>query len=337
MGGMEAHIHRLTQLLQSQGHSVTLVASGDSDPSLPVRAAIPAGYEQRFPSAQWHDTTALHDWLDAQWSRIGDLLATLDIDVLHNNSLHPEPLRVARDRRIPIVTTLHVPPFHTLQAAVRTITAPWMLTTLPSRMQVARWWDAPPATARVVPNGIDLTRWRYRPHGDGSAVWFGRIAPNKAPALAVQAARAAGVPLMLYGAIEDAAYFEHALAPLLGDGVRCGGHLAGEALAAAVGAASVALFTPMWDEPFGLTAVEALACGVPVAGFDNGAAREVLGDCGVLVPPADVAHLATALSTASRIPRADCRARATSQFSEARMIEAYEQAYAEAIAAARSH
>ena len=333
MGGMEAHAHRLTQLLQGRGHTVTLVATGDSDPALPLRPALPEGYEATFPSARWHDTRQLHDWLDQRWSAIGRDLASLAIDVLHNNSLHPEPLRVAREGRIPLVTTLHVPPFHTLREAVRGITAPWMLTTLPSRTQVPRWWDDPPGTLRVVPNGIDLGRWRVAGPGDGGAIWCGRIAPNKAPALAARAARLAGIPLVLHGAIEDRAYFDEAVAPLLGEGLRYGGHLSGTALAEAVGAASVALFTPMWDEPFGLTAIEALACGVPVAAFDSGAAREVIGECGAFAAAGDVAGLAQALTAALAIPRAVCRARAEARFGEASMIAAYEGLYAEAIAA----
>lgn len=333
MGGMEAHTHRLTQLLQGRGHKVTLVATGDSDPMLPLHPALPEGYETTFPSGQWHDTRELHDWLDQRWSAIGRDLATLAVDVLHNNSLHPEPLRVARKRRIPMVTTLHVPPFHTLREAVRGITAPWMLTTLPSVTQVSRWWDNPPGTVRVVPNGIDLQHWRITGPGDGGAVWYGRIAPNKAPALATQAARLAGIPLVLHGAIENRDYFDEVVTPLLGDGVHYGGHLSGGALAAVVGAASVALFTPMWDEPFGLTAIEALACGVPVAAFDSGAAREVIGDCGAFAAPGDVAGLAASLTAALAIPRSACRARAEARFGEAVMVAAYEGAYAEAIAA----
>lgn len=330
MGGMEAHTHRLTELLLARGHQVTLVASADSDPALPLLAVLPEGYEASFPSARWHDTHALHDWLDARWTRIGRALAALDIDVLHNNSLHPEPLRVARDHRIPCVTTLHVPPFHTLREAVRGITAPWMLTTLPSMVQTSRWWETPPDAARVIPNGLDLRRWRHVPVGNGGAVWSGRIAPNKAPAMAARAALRAGVALEIFGAIEDQAYFDTELAPLLGGAVRYGGHISGAGLAAAVGAASVALFTPMWDEPFGLTAAEALACGVPVASFENGAAREVIGDCGAFAAPGDIQALAAAMQTALSIPRTACRARAEARFSEARMIADYETCYDEA-------
>jgi len=330
MGGMEAYTHRLVELLLARGHTVTLLATGDSDPALPLLPILPVGYEADFPAARWHDTPALHHWLDGEWSRIGGLLEGLDVDVLHNNSLHPEPLRIARQHRIPIVTTLHVPPFHTLREAVRHMTAPWMLTTLPSAMQASRWWDTPPDTLRTIPNGLDLQRWRFVAQGDGSAVWCGRMAPNKAPALAARAARAAGVALMLCGAIEDAAYFAAEVEPQLGDSVTYGGHLSGAVLAAAVGRASVSLFTPMWDEPFGLAAAEALACGVPIAAFDNGAAREVVGDAGRYAAPGDVAGLAAALRQASSIPRAACRARAEARFSEAAMIEALEAAYSAA-------
>lgn len=334
MGGMESHTHRLVQLLLGRGHQVTLVATADSDPTLPILPALPEGYEATFPAARWHDTQALHGWLDDEWRRIGSLLASLDVDVLHNNSLHPEPLRTARDHCIPIVTTLHVPPFHTLREAVRGMTAPWMIATLPSTTQIGRWWDAPPESLRVIPNGIDLNRWCFVAAGDGTAIWCGRIAPNKGPALAAQAARVAGVPLTLYGSIEDQDHFDTEVAPWLGDGVRYGGHLSGQALAAAVGRASVSLFTPMWDEPFGLTAAEALACGVPVAAFDNGAAREVIGDCGYYAAPGDVAGLALALRQAMAVPRDACRARAEARFGETAMIACYESAYSAAICAA---
>ena len=330
MGGMEAYTHRLTQLLIARGHQVTLLASANSDPELPLMGVLPEGYEASFPSARWHDTRALHDWLDSRWTEIGARIAALDIDVLHNNSLHPEPLRIARERRIPTVTTLHVPPFHTLREAVRGITAPWMLTALPSRTQLSRWWDTAPDTLRIIPNGLDLNRWRYVAHGNGEAVWSGRIAPNKAPALAAQAALRAGIPLVIHGTIEDRAYFDAEVAPLLHGRVRYGGHVSGDALATAIGAASVALFTPMWDEPFGLSAAEALACGVPVAAFDNGAAREVIGDCGVYAASGDVEGLAAALHEALTIPRPACRARAEARFAEAGMIEEYEAAYSAA-------
>ena len=58
-GGMEAHCHALVTALQAAGHDVTLFASGDSDPTLPIVAATPSHYEAVLPWAHWHGTPAL--------------------------------------------------------------------------------------------------------------------------------------------------------------------------------------------------------------------------------------------------------------------------------------
>ena len=89
----------------------------------------------------------------------------------------------------------------------------------------------------------------------------------------------------------------------------------------------------MWDEPFGLIAAEAMACGVPVAALDRGAMREVVGPCGVLAT--DALSLAGTIGTAAAIPRAACREWVERSFSVGAMIEGYERAYAAAIAGAR--
>ncbi|MCI1143021.1 glycosyltransferase [Sphingomonas sp. WKB10] len=103
--------------------------------------------------------------------------------------------------------------------------------------------------------------------------------------------------------IEDPDYYGAEVAPLLGDGVVYAGHRNAEELAVELGRASLFVFTPCWDEPFGLVAAEAMACGLPVAAFDMGAAREVVGDAGRFAPPGDVAALATAMREAMAIPR----------------------------------
>ncbi|WP_201445402.1 glycosyltransferase [Belnapia sp. F-4-1] len=86
------------------------------------------------------------------------------------------------------------------------------------------------------------------------------------------------LPLTIFGTIEEPTYWEEAVAPLLGGAIRYGGHIRSAILAAEIGRASVFLFTPCWDEPFGLVAIEAMACGMPVAGLDVGAAREVVAE-----------------------------------------------------------
>jgi len=116
--------------------------------------------------------------------------------------------------------------------------------------------------------------------------------------------------------------------PLLGGAIRYGGHLDGHALAAEIGRASVFLFTPCWDEPFGLVAIEAMACGLPVASIDRGAAREVIGEAGVFAPPGDEAALADALAAAGAIPRGVAHDRVLRNFTQDLWLDRCERLYA---------
>lgn len=182
-------------------------------------------------------------------------------------------------------------------------------------------------------NGIDPAAWPFQAEGDGSAVWCGRIAAVKGTHLALRAARQAGLPLTLFGLVEEPTYWESEVAPLLGGAIRYGGHLGGAALATEIGRASVFLFTPCWDEPFGLVAVEAMACGLPVAGFARGAAEEVVGEAGRLAPAGDEAALPHAIGAALAIPRTVPHERVLRLFTRDRWLDRCEALYAQVRAA----
>ncbi len=332
MGGMEAHAFHLAAGLEARGHEVTLFASGDSDPRFRIEPVLAEHYERTYPWLEHKGSAVLNAHVDAGFERACAKIDPSRFDVVHNNSLHRFPLQRARQGRMPTVTSLHVPPFEGLDWFVRTAAAPWHWITVTSAGQRFVWWpDGAPEQAVVAHNGIDLGRWRFQPRGDGSAVWCGRMTPNKGPHLAVRAARLAGVPLTLYGVIEEPAYYEADVAPLLGDGIRYGGHLGGDGLAERIAAASVLLFTPCWDEPFGLVAIEAMSCGLPVAAFDRGAAREVVAEAGAFAPADDVPALADAIRAAMAMDRRIPEDRARRLFSRDTMLERYEQLYERAI------
>ncbi len=337
-GGMEAHSWHLARHLARRGHDVTLFASGDSaadaPPGVRVHPIMTEHYDVAFPWHDFHGTDALNDHLDAAYAGTCRDLLDGGFDVVHNNSLHRYIPRLAAAHGLPMVTSLHVPPFDALRRSVRESAAPWSRFTTTSALQTTRWWpaDAPPE-ASVLPNGIDLVSWPFVPSGDGTAVWSGRITPTKGTHLAVEAARIAGVALTIFGAIEHRDYFEEGVRPYLGETVRYGGHLRGADLAREIGRASAMLFTPLWDEPFGLAAIEGLATGLPVACTDMGAVREVVGDAGTYAPADDAPALARALTAAMEIPRAACRARVAERFTLDRMVDAAEALYARVRAA----
>ncbi|WP_256926750.1 glycosyltransferase [Sphingomonas sp. TZW2008] len=335
MGGMEAHCHQLADALVARGHDVTLFASADSDAALPLHGVVPQHYEAVLPWALWHGTDELTAFQDAAFGRAWAAIAHGGFDVVHNNAMHPALHRWALRDRQPMVTSLHVPPFKGLADTIADYAAPWLRQTVTSRSHARSWWADAPATASVVHNGIDTARWRFSAHGNGRAIWCGRITPNKGTAVAAAAAAIAGLPIDIYGPIDCMDYFGDHVAPLLGEACVYHGHLGGDALVDAIGAASVLVSTPMWDEPFGLVAAEALACGVPVAAIDRGAMREVVGEAGAYASD-DPADLARAIRAAMAVPRPDCRAWIERAFSVAAMIDGYEAAYAAAIRASSS-
>ncbi|MGR3493348.1 MAG: glycosyltransferase [Shimia sp.] len=333
-GGMEAHCHRLVRGLMARGHDVTLFASGDSDPALPLAPLVAEHYDRAYPWAEHAGSAALNALQDFAYEECVLQLQRGAFDVIHNNSLHRYIPRAARALGLPLVTSLHIPPFDVLRRAVNDGICPWGRVTVTSHAHGAMWWpDGLPDAADVVSNGIDLNHWAYQPVGNGRAAWVGRIHPNKGLHVAIHAARHAGVPLDIYGVMEDCSYFEAGCAPWLSEHVLYHGALRSNELPGVIGQASALLFTPLWDEPFGLVAAEAMACGVPVAALPNGAAAEVVGAGGVVAQTATVEGLTDALLRTIKCPRHLSREEAEARFSDRAMLDGYEALYTAAIRA----
>ena len=306
-GGLEAWTHMFCTELGRRGHDVVLFAAPGSDPALPVHV-LPVD-EPGHPDAYRGLVRHLH---------------RSSYDVVHNSSLHPLPVLMARTLPTPVVTTLHTPPEPWLVDAVRHAHGAGTFVAV-SRATAEAW--ARTVAARVIGNGVDVDAFTPGP-GDGPAVWTGRLTPEKAPHEAIEAARRAGVDLVLAGPVTDEEYVDAAVRPLLGAGVEYAGHLDHTELAERLGRATVSLVTPNWDEPFGLVAAEALACGTPVAAYARGALSDlVTPEAGCLAPPGDVERLADAIPEAASRDRSAVRRHAEQHCSLRRMADDYEAVY----------
>jgi glycosyltransferase involved in cell wall biosynthesis len=331
-GGLEAHTHALARHLSARGHEVTLFAAPGSDPAL---GAEELAVEQMQPVDGERADTSIppHWWMQEHHAYQGLMLALMReghgrFDVLHNNSVHHLPVAMADVVPVPMVTTLHTPPTPWLRSALAHV-SPRAAFVAVSRCTADAW--AGTVDSRAILNGVDTQRWVPGP-GGGPAVWSGRLVPEKAPHLAIDAARRAGVPLLLAGPVLDTEYVDREIRPRLGDDVRHVGHLDQQALCALVGRASVAVVTPDWEEPYGLVAAEAMACGTPVAALDRGAMREVVVEGGgVIADPRDPAALAEAMVAAARLDRDRVRRIAEDHCSLERMVDAYEVVYAQTL------
>ncbi|KQM13091.1 glycosyltransferase [Novosphingobium sp. Leaf2] len=331
-GGLEMHTHLLARSLRERGHEVTVFASSLSEKTLGVEPICEATALAKVGLAEAHDAAFFkehHAYLTLMKG-----LRSRDFDVIHNNSLHYLPVSMADTLPMPMVTTLHTPPFCWLESGVRLCSAPNHSFAAVSR-SVADLWAHVASVDQVILNGIDLNQFAFHPEPDIDPylVWYGRIVPEKGLHLALEAARLIGMPLRIAGPILDHDYFQSCIQPHLGSDAIHVGHLDHGDLARLVGGARAFLCTPMWDEPYGLVVAEALACGVPVAAFARGAIPEILDDsCGVLAIPDDAASLAAGGLAAVSLNRWDCRLRAEAACDAQRMIDGYEALYHRQIA-----
>lgn len=327
-GGLEAHTHSLAAALIERGHAVTLYAAPGSDPALAVDT-LPVAPFAASAQARRDVCAPPETWMAEHHAYLSLMLALQRsgrrrFDVVHNNSLHHLPVAMAPALELPMLTTLHTPPTPWLESAMR-IGGRSTAVVAVSHATARQW--AGVADVGVIANGIDVARWALGSGGE-HAVWLGRVVPEKGAHLAIDAARRAGMKLVLAGPLHDPEYFGEQVAPRLGEDVRYAGHLGGAALRRLVAESRVALVTPRWDEPYGLVAAEAMACGTPVAAFARGGLPElVTEDSGRLAPPDDVDALARALIEAAALPREGVRRHAERALSIDVMVDAYEEAY----------
>lgn len=330
-GGVESLTWYLARWLAERGHDVVLHAPPGSEvPGVELRELELA---PRLSEAARADVSMPPDAFMSAHHAYQRLMLELAedrrIDLVHSHSLHYLPVAMASLLAAPMLLTLHTPPTPWLESALRAHraaggNAPQLSAVSPATR--ALWADVVDVPDVVV-NGVDLDAWPCGPGGD-AAVWFGRIVPEKAPHLAIDAAREAGLALRLAGPVIDRAYFDAEVAPRLGDDAVHVGHLDHVALAELVGASRVALLTPVWDEPFGLAAAEAIACGTPVAGFARGGLPALVGEAGGrLVPGSSPAALAAAALEAASLPRPGVRAHAEAALGIEAMGRGYEALY----------
>ena len=316
-GGLEAHTHLLATGLVELGHEVTLFAHPGSDPDSRI-AVVP--FRAPESAATWPSFLAYRSAVRA--------IAGGGFDVLHDNSAHWLPAAMAGSVPFPVVTTLHTPPFRTHRYSS------WLARRAANHHFVsisdflAHRWSSFVGEVTTIHNGIALAQFPFAPAAaPDTAIWYGRITPDKGTHLAIEAAVRANFKVTVAGPVEDDEYYNKYVKPLFSDDVKYVGHLKQQDLSTAIGRSSVGLVTSLWEEPFGLVCAELLACGTPVAAFDSGAVREVLTDeVAAVVTKGDAGALARVLGEVARRDRYRCRARAEC-FSAQQMVAAYSSLY----------
>ena len=189
--------------------------------------------------------------------------------------------------------------------------------------------------AGVVHNGIELDRYPCLETKDDFLVYIGRANPDKGPALAIEVARRAGLPLaMVVKKAEpfERAYWDEHVAPELHDEVEVYEDVSHERKVDLLARARAMVFPIQWPEPFGLVMVEAMACGTPVVACAAGAAVELVEDGVTGFLRNSVDDLVQAVAEVDRCPPGACRARVEQRFSAEVMVRGYETMFERLIA-----
>ncbi|HLT84574.1 MAG TPA: glycosyltransferase family 4 protein [Phototrophicaceae bacterium] len=321
-GGTEAVVAGLVDALVDRGHDVTLLSSGEHR----TRATRHHRVYETPPTAllgnPLPEVTAAAETAAA--------LRDADVDVVHDHSL-AGPL-LAGSRSQPTIVTMHGPVagengeyYRRLGRSVGLVA----ISDAQRRLAPDLNWVG------TVHNAIDVGSFPYRADKDDYLLWLGRFSPDKAPDLAITAARQVGRRIVLAGKMNETAereYFRDVVRPLLGPDVEYVGEADATLKRELLSGARALVFPIQWDEPFGMVMIEAMASGTPVVALRRGSVPEVVahGRSGLVVD--DFADFAAALRLAEELDPAEVRREAETRFDLPVMAAGYERVYRQVLA-----
>jgi glycosyltransferase involved in cell wall biosynthesis/quercetin dioxygenase-like cupin family protein len=318
-GPWENIVSLLTEGLVKKGIDVTLYATGDSVTQAKLASVTPAGYEEdkNIIPKVWE---CLH---------ISKLFEEAEqYDLIHNH-FDFLPLSYSSMITTPVLTTIHG------------FSSPGILPVYEKyndRQYYVSISDSNRASSlnyiQTVHHGIDLNQFEFSEKSDDYLLFFGRIHNDKGVKEAIEIARKTHKKLIIAGIIQDQQYFDHFVSPYIdGEHVEFVGSADPVKRNALLGKALALLHPIQFDEPFGLSVIEAMACGTPVIAFNRGSMPEIIchGVNGYLCD--DITGACKAIEQLHNIERHACRKTVEKHFTVERMVDDYISVYERIISA----
>lgn len=339
-GGLEVFNYYLTKELIDRGLDVKLYASGDSEN---LECLVPI-VEKSLAYSQTEDFLAI-PWnyrrmTVQEFGVYADFIQKQKGDrLIHFSLVNFLPIYLAVKKKLPIVTTIHMPidNLH-YQILKDLLTADELKQAHFIGVSKAQVKNFP--VEKIIHNGVAVQDFKFSPQGRDAFIWLGRMIPEKGCPDAIAAIDKAGVALEIGGEPKNATekqFFQKYIKPQIHDNIFYKGFIEAQDRNQFY-AAKALIFTPKWEEPFGLIMTEAMACGTPVIAYDRGAVREVIEDgvTGFIVPQDDVEALAQAIERVQKLPqdkylrmRKNCRELTEKKFSFKKVASEYMQIYQE--------
>lgn len=329
-GAQEYLAYYIAKILKEKGHDVTLFASGDSHTDAKLISVTPNQVcDMNFPDPKLKDMFELMNLSEAyKYSK--------DFDIIHNHLL-PYGLLFANQNKTPIVHTLH----HAIYKTRADIF-------LYQKYKNQNYISISNAQRKIVPelnyidtvyNGIDPNFYKFKAESKGEYLLFlGRMKKYKGIHTAIEIAKRTDLKLKIASPMpnknqsdyrEVMGYYDKEIAPNVGENIEYINGVEGDDKIKLLQNAK-ALISPIErDEPFGMTVIEAMACGTPVIAYIGGAAAEIIkdGETGYLIPRDDKNGLVDAVKNIDKIDRHKCRELVENKFSVEKMVDNYEKIY----------
>jgi glycosyltransferase involved in cell wall biosynthesis len=320
-GPWELFASLLTEGLVERGIDVTLFATADSLTRARLVGSAPTGYSEddKLDAKVWE---SLH--ISAVFERAAEF------DLIHN-SFDFLPLSYSGLVETPVITTIHGFSSERIVPVYKKYNGRGYYVAISDADRHASL-----DYVATIHHGIDMRQFATRSGARDYLLFFGRIHPDKGAAEAIEVARRAELPLIIAGIVQDQAYFERAVRPHLdGERVRFIGAVGRERKSEILGGARALLHLINFDEPFGFSVVEAMACGTPVIANRRGSMPEIVehGKNGYLVDSIDAA--VHAVTHAEKLAPSGVRASVEHRFDSARMADEYIAVYRRILALSR--
>ena len=312
-GPWESVVSLLTEELVQMGLDVTLFATGDSQTSGKLVAVCPRPYSEDH-SVDPKVAECLHI------SEIFERAA--EFDIIHNN-FDFLPLSYSGLVETPVVTTIHGFSSPSIMPVYKKYNAR-------SHYVAISESDKSPELDYIatIHHGINTAQFPFFEADGEYLLFFGRIHPHKGVYEAIQVAQRAGIKLVIAGIVQDQDYFANQVEPYIdGTTVEYLGSVGPDQRADVLGHALALLHLISFDEPFGLSLIESMACGTPVIAFDRGSMPEIIrdGETGYIVE--DIEGAIKAVAAVGTIDRSVCRADIDRRFTSTRMARDYVRVY----------
>lgn len=326
-GGTEVFAYLLAKELTKRGHLVTVFASGDSQ--VDGRLQGIANEEEINKTDQSQRLFYGYQLLESQLL----VLKQKEFDTIHINYFESflfTPFSKLIEK--PVVYTVHSDLFTSLL---------WQKLTNETVKTSDRFvFVSKNALNKVslltnktfIYNGIDIANYSFSKNHKNYLLWLGRVRKKKGIKEAVETAIKSGENLIVSGVIdnpEEKIFFENEVEPLIkkNQNIKFIGPVNFSEKVKLYQEAKAFLFPVSWEEPFGLTMIEAMATGTPVIGFNRGAVSEIIEDGRTGFVVENVDQMVNKLKEINQIDRLNCRKRVEENFSLKKMVDNYESLY----------